>query len=124
MRPFINSRGHRRGTVTVIVIAFLLIFFILAMTFAFYSIAEADQATWQKFLPKLAPATPEPAEDVREEQFQQFREEFALAHQQLGQDAAGRARLGGGDGAGGGRGGGDALRLRCAGGEEEAEAED
>jgi cyclic-di-AMP phosphodiesterase PgpH len=41
------------------------------------TLAEADQATWQKFLPKLAPATPEPAEDVREEQFQEFRTAFA-----------------------------------------------
>src|SRR3954447_11458776 len=44
MRPFNTSRGHRRGTVTIIVISFLLIFLILALTFAFYSIAEADQA--------------------------------------------------------------------------------
>src|SRR5205807_76413 len=44
MRPFSTSRGGRRGTVTIIVVSFLLVFFILALTFAFYSIAEADQA--------------------------------------------------------------------------------
>jgi hypothetical protein len=44
MRPFHTSRGGRRGTVTIIVISFLLIFFVLALTFAFYSMAEADNA--------------------------------------------------------------------------------
>src|SRR5262245_45839182 len=44
MRPFSTSRGGRRGTVTVIVIAFLMIFLVMALTFAFYSMAEADQA--------------------------------------------------------------------------------
>src|SRR4051794_4749155 len=44
MRPFSTSRGGRRGTVTIIVVSFLLIFFILALTFAFYSMAEADNA--------------------------------------------------------------------------------
>jgi hypothetical protein len=44
MRPFNTSRGGRRGTITVIVVAFLVLFFIMALTFAFYSIAEADQA--------------------------------------------------------------------------------
>lgn len=44
MRPFNSNRGRRRGTVTVIVVAFLALFFVLALTFAFYSIAEADQA--------------------------------------------------------------------------------
>jgi len=42
MRTFSTSRGHRRGTVTVIVVSFLVLFFILALTFALYSIAEAD----------------------------------------------------------------------------------
>src|SRR5215213_4801020 len=44
MRPFNISRGGRRGTVTVIVVAFLALFLVLALTFAFYSIAESDQA--------------------------------------------------------------------------------
>src|SRR5437764_9936280 len=44
MRPFHTSRGGRRGTVTLTVISFLLIFFVLALTFAFYSMAEADNA--------------------------------------------------------------------------------
>ncbi|HKB01981.1 MAG TPA: hypothetical protein VKD90_07155 [Gemmataceae bacterium] len=44
MRPFSTSRGGRRGNVTVVVIASLGLFLILGLTFAHYSIAEADQA--------------------------------------------------------------------------------
>ena len=44
MRPFTTSRGGRRGNVTVIVVAFLALFLVLALTFVFYSIAEADAA--------------------------------------------------------------------------------
>ena len=44
MRPFSTSRGGRRGNVTVIVVAFLALFLVLGLTFAFYSISEADQA--------------------------------------------------------------------------------
>src|SRR4051794_39016967 len=43
MRPFNTSNGGRRANVTVIVVAFLLIFLVMGLTFAFYSIAEADQ---------------------------------------------------------------------------------
>ena len=42
MRPFSTSRGGRRGTVTVIVVAFLALFFVLALTFAFAALAEAE----------------------------------------------------------------------------------
>jgi hypothetical protein len=44
MRPTTPSRGARRGTITVIVVSFLGLMFILGMTFVFYSIAEADAA--------------------------------------------------------------------------------
>ena len=44
MRPFSTSRGGRRGNVTIIVVAFLALFLVLGLTFAFYSIGEADQA--------------------------------------------------------------------------------
>ena len=43
MRPFNTSRGGRRGNVTIIVVAFLALFLVLALTFVFYSIGEADQ---------------------------------------------------------------------------------
>jgi putative nucleotidyltransferase with HDIG domain len=41
------------------------------------TLAEADPAAWAKFLPKLAPNTPEPTAEEREAQFQRFREAFA-----------------------------------------------
>lgn len=44
MRPYSTSHRGRRGTVTVIVVAFLALFFVMALTFAFYSIAESDNA--------------------------------------------------------------------------------
>ena len=44
MRPYSKSRNQRRGTVTVIVVAFLALLFMLGLTFVFYAIAEADSS--------------------------------------------------------------------------------
>ena len=54
MRPYSTSREGRRGTITVIVVAFLALLFVLALTFVFYSIGEADQAITQA---RLVPDT-------------------------------------------------------------------
>ncbi|HVK14039.1 MAG TPA: hypothetical protein VM597_35175, partial [Gemmataceae bacterium] len=43
MRPYRTSNG-RRGTITVIVVSFLVLLFVLALTFVFYSTAESDTA--------------------------------------------------------------------------------